>query len=152
MNHHDNNYLAYSKPSTIFRLGNVGNLARNVPGLFFHNLDDGSSMAAGTVGTYTIQYEYDESTPGTDDDLIKVQVPLSRWNHFVFSYSDNNFDLFVDGQLFESRKLSNPSGIELNDYDKFFVGEMNGLSGSLCNMIYFPFALSQRHRNAASHS
>jgi hypothetical protein len=25
-------------------------------------------MAAGTVGTYTIQYEYDESTPGTDDD------------------------------------------------------------------------------------
>jgi hypothetical protein len=83
-------------------------------------------MAAGTVGTYTIQYEYDESTLGTDDDLIKVQVPLSRWNHFVFSYSDNNFDLFVDGQLVESRKLSNPSGIELNDYDKFFVGEMNG--------------------------
>jgi hypothetical protein len=32
----------------------------------------------------------------------------------------------VDGQLVESRKLSNPSGIELNDYDKFFVGEMNG--------------------------
>jgi hypothetical protein len=62
MNHHDNNYLAYSKPSTIFRLGNVGNLARNVPGLFFHNLDD--TVAAGTVGTYTIQYEYDESTPG----------------------------------------------------------------------------------------
>jgi hypothetical protein len=29
------------------------------------------SMAAGTVGTYTIQYEYDESTPGTDDDLIR---------------------------------------------------------------------------------
>jgi hypothetical protein len=52
----------------------------------------------------------------------------------------------VDGQLVESRKLSNPSGIELNDYDKFFVGEMNA-SGSLCAMIYFPFA---RTRSAPS--
>jgi hypothetical protein len=64
MNHHDNNYLAYSKPSTIFlsSLGNVGNLARNVPGLFFHNPTTEAPWLPETVGTYTIQYEYDEST------------------------------------------------------------------------------------------
>jgi hypothetical protein len=42
----------------------------------------------------------------------------------------------VDGQLVESRKLSNPSGIELNDYDKFFVGEMNGFGIALQHDLF----------------
>jgi hypothetical protein len=65
MNHHDNNYLAYlNRPPIPYAssFGNVGNLARNVPGLFFHNPTTEAPWLPETVGTYTIQYEYDEST------------------------------------------------------------------------------------------
>lgn len=137
MNHHSTNYLAYSKDSSIFRLGNVSNLNRSIPGLSFRNMD--VSGNSGSIGSYVVQYE--ESNE--EENLIKLQLPLSVWTHFVFNYSDTNvFDLFVDGKLINSRRMT--TALSLDDFDQFIVGESNGLDGSICNTIYFPYALSLR--------
>lgn len=139
MNHHGSNYLAYAKDSPIFRLGKTSSQKRSVPGLFFRNMDATGDL--GSIGSYVIKY--DGSAKGSIGE-IKLQVPLSRWTHFVFNYSDINvFDLFVDGKLVESRQISTP--LVFDDFDNFVVGESNGLDGSICNLIYSPYALSLRN-------
>lgn len=63
-------------------------------------------------------------------------MPMQRWNHVVTNYTKSGVDLFVNGELMHSvpRDAQNES---LAIGDIIVVGQDNGLSGGLCNMVYF---------------
>lgn len=63
-------------------------------------------------------------------------MPMQRWNHVVTNYTKSGADLFVNGELVHSatRDAQN-EGLALGDI--ITVGQDNGLSGGLCNMVYF---------------
>lgn len=63
-------------------------------------------------------------------------MPLQRWNHVVLNYTKSGADLFINGQLEHTvPRDSNNEALALGDIIE--VGQDNGLSGGLCNMVYF---------------
>jgi hypothetical protein len=67
---------------------------------------------------------------------VEFDMPLQKWNHVVFNYAKSNADIFVNGELKGSveRDQVNES---LSIGDTIVVGQNNGLSGGMCNMVYF---------------
>lgn len=66
----------------------------------------------------------------------EVEMPLQKWNHVVFNYTKFNADLFVNGKLMGSveRDIVNEN---LSIGDIITVGQVGGLSGGICNIVYF---------------
>ena len=69
-------------------------------------------------------------------NYVEVDMPLQKWNHVVFNYAKSNADIFVNGELKGSveRDSINES---LSLGDTIVVGQNNGLSGGICNIVYF---------------
>ena len=67
-------------------------------------------------------------------------MPLQKWNHVVFNYTKSNADLFINGVLKGSvpRDAVNEN---LSIGDIISVGQPDGLSGGICNMVYFSHPL-----------
>jgi hypothetical protein len=60
------------------------------------------------------------------------KLPLQKWNHFVVSYSNGMFDLFVNGELVKTSSI-----IPYSKTHELITGFENGVSGKLCNLLYF---------------
>ena len=76
-------------------------------------------------------------------DASKAQefpMDLQAWNHVVFNYTKSSVDLFVNGKLTATLNERNDS-ISYDDVMK--IGQDNGLSGGICNIIYFKNPLFQ---------
>lgn len=68
---------------------------------------------------------------------FKVTLPLQKWHYFVFNYNYNTVDIFINGSLYHSYKFNNNNKPTYDIVtDNIFVGEEDGLKGSICNVIY----------------
>lgn len=67
---------------------------------------------------------------------VEFDMPLQKWNHVVFNYAKSNADIFVNGELKGSVKRD-PVNENLSIGDVIVVGQNGGLSGGMCNMVYF---------------
>ncbi len=66
----------------------------------------------------------------------EFDMPLQKWNHVLFNYTKSNADLFVNGVLMGSAvRDSTNEGLSVDDI--FLVGQEDGLSGGVCNIVYF---------------
>lgn len=83
----------------------------------------------GAKGKFKVFFNQSSST--------EVDMPLQKWNHVVFNYTKLNADLFVNGKLVGSveRDVVNEN---LSISDIMTVGQVGGLSGGICNIVYFP--------------
>jgi hypothetical protein len=83
----------------------------------------------GAKGKFKVFFNQSSST--------EVDMPLQKWNHVVFNYTKLNADLFVNGKLIGSvkRDVVNEN---LSISDIMTVGQVGGLSGGICNIVYFP--------------
>ncbi len=63
-------------------------------------------------------------------------MPLQHWNHVVTNYTKSGVDLFINGELIHTvpRDSQNES---LTMGDIIEIGQDNGLTGGVCNMVYF---------------
>jgi hypothetical protein len=68
------------------------------------------------------------------------KLPLQRWNHIVLNYSSGTLDVFINKKLVASKVNVAPS--YLDTIPKITVGEDNGISGGICNVIYYQDELS----------
>jgi hypothetical protein len=59
-------------------------------------------------------------------------VPLQTWNHFVLSYSNGTFDLFMNGVLLKTGVI-----IPDSTSNELVIGCETGVSGELCNLLFF---------------
>jgi len=67
---------------------------------------------------------------------VEFDMPPQKWNHVVFNYAKSNADIFVNGELKGSVKRDHINE-KLSLGDVIVVGQNNGLSGGICNMVYF---------------
>jgi len=63
---------------------------------------------------------------------------LQRWNNILVNYQGGTLDIFINGKLRSTTNNITP----LMSYDGITVGEDNGLSGGICNVVYFPEPLT----------
>ena len=63
---------------------------------------------------------------------------LQRWNNIVVNYSGGTLDIFINGKL----KSTHENVVPIMTYDGISVGEDDGLSGGVCNVVYYPEPLT----------
>ncbi len=68
-----------------------------------------------------------------------TNFPLQKWNNVVMSYDKGTFDVFINGKLV----ASHPEIIPYIQFDNVVSGEDNGISGGICNIVYYSGRLSQ---------
>jgi len=79
-----------------------------------------------------------------DKDTFKLihlesNIPSQKWNNFIFKYYDNKVDIFMNGILRDT--ISNVF-INREEYNLITIGQNNGMTGSICSIIYYPYSLS----------
>jgi hypothetical protein len=72
----------------------------------------------------------------------EFEMPLQKWNHVVFNYAKSNADIFINGELKGSVKRDEVNE-KLTIGDAIVVGQANGLTGGMCNIVYFNRPLFQ---------
>jgi hypothetical protein len=70
-------------------------------------------------------------------------MPLQVWNHVVYNYTKSSVDLFVNGQLVSTTNHRNQSEENLSIDDIISIGQDDGLSGGICNIVYYKTPLFQ---------
>ena len=75
------------------------------------------------------------STEGGRYKIDLLTLPNQRWNNFVFNYTENSADLFINGHLERSFPLNNRFPTYSAD-DAISVGEKDGLFGAICNIQF----------------
>jgi hypothetical protein len=60
-------------------------------------------------------------------------VPLQKWNHMVINYVNGTCDIFMNGVL----QSSTPDIIPIKESDSVQIGDVDGIQGSICNVILF---------------
>jgi hypothetical protein len=69
-------------------------------------------------------------------NYVEFDMPPQKWNHVVFNYTKSTADIFVNGEIKGSIKRdATNEGLSLSDV--IVVGQKNGLSGGVCNIVYF---------------
>lgn len=63
-------------------------------------------------------------------------IPFQKWNHLVFNYTKSKVDFFINGKLMASGERD-PLNENLSIGDIIKVGQTNGLTGGMCNIVYF---------------
>ena len=70
-------------------------------------------------------------------DSTEFSMPLQAWNHVVYNYTKSSIDLFVNGELVATKTGRSNLNEGLRVDDILSVGQENGLSGGICNVVYF---------------
>ena len=75
---------------------------------------------------------------------IKITLPLQKWHYFVFNYNYNTVDVFVNGSLYHSYTFNEKNHPTYDIVtDNIFIGDEDGLSGSICNVTYNTIPLTE---------
>lgn len=71
--------------------------------------------------------------------LFKIEkFPLQKWNNIVINYDGGTLDIFMNSKLVASMKNTIP----YMSIDEITVGSKKGVAGGVCNVVYFPIAIS----------
>jgi hypothetical protein len=120
------NSFASAKDMTIFSYG------AGKPKILYNNSTTDKSMK----DIYKICFTED-TDPSNLDQVFEISLPGQKWNNFVFNYTTNHVDLFINGNLEKHANLS-ANGLLLPKYlvtDSITVGS-DGLNGAICNISY----------------
>lgn len=79
------------------------------------------------------------------DEIIETikNVRLQKWNHFVLSYTNGIFDIFMNGDLMKSNTIVP----KISNHEIVF-GSENGVNGDVCNVLFFNQVLSKEKINS----
>jgi len=130
LNVQSDNFLAYSKETTIFDCGN------GKPKItYFNNINENNKK-----NKYI--FYFTDSKRGSRN--FELSLPNQKWNNFVFNYDYEKSDLFVNGELVRTFFFTN-NRPKYKAIDKISIGSDDGLNGAICNVRFYPFKLSNTH-------
>ena len=70
---------------------------------------------------------------------IIEDVPLQKWVNIVVNYDSGVLDIFMDSKLLASFNNIVP----YMSQDQITIGDIKGVSGGVCNVVYFPQSISK---------
>lgn len=78
---------------------------------------------------------------GKNKEIIykKKNFKLQKWRNIVINYNRGILDIFIDNNL----EATYSSVVPYMNYDKISVGDGEGVSGAICNLVYFPSYMSK---------
>jgi len=130
LNVQSDNFLAYSKETTIFSCGN------GKPKItYFNNINEDDKK-----NKYIFYFTDLKKGPSK----FELSLPNQKWNNFVFNYDYNKVDLFVNGELVRTFQYGS-NRPKYRATDKISIGSEDGLNGAICNVRYYPDKLSNAH-------
>ena len=68
-------------------------------------------------------------------DNRTFKIAMQKWVHCVVSYSVNNVDIFINGELMATAPRTTNDQTEISDY--IVVGQDSGLRGGICNVVHY---------------
>ena len=68
---------------------------------------------------------------------------LQKWNNIIINYSSGTLDIFINGSLVKS-KINVAPYVENTSIT---IGSENGISGHICNLVYYPSPLNSNNIN-----
>ena len=85
-----------------------------------------------------------EMNSGGDGEKMCVaqyltEIPMQKWNNLVINYDGGIVDVFINGVLKKSLKGILPA----LSYNSIKLGEIDGIAGGVCNVVYYPSRISQ---------
>tara|TARA_B110000858_G_scaffold110989_1_gene127020 strand:- start:715 stop:2694 length:1980 start_codon:yes stop_codon:yes gene_type:complete len=67
------------------------------------------------------------------------EVPLQKWVNIVVNYDGGVLDVFMDSKLLASYN----NVVPYMSQDQITIGDIGGVSGGVCNVVYFPQSISK---------
>ena len=110
-----------------------------------YNLEsmDGTGTTYSEVHHSNIKYKYPYSVlkfvlgSGTNNTTPKEytmpNLKMQKWNNIVVNFIDGTYDLFVNGEMVNSFQ----GVMEDFNYDNIKIGEDNGVSGGIANILFY---------------
>ena len=68
-------------------------------------------------------------------------ILLQRWNNIIINYNGGVLDVFMNGEL----QQSNVGVVPYYTLDALTIGNNDGISGKICNVVYFNKSLSRNN-------
>lgn len=99
----------------------------------------------GKTNTLMVTMEQKNLKNTTDNKLIDFDdngnriiyknqnIPLQKWNNIIINYDSGVLDIFLNGELVKS----DVGIVPYYTLDSLTIGENNGISGGICNLVYF---------------
>ena len=75
----------------------------------------------------------------THTEIQLQNIPLQKWNHLVINYTSGILDIFMDGELVETRDGVKP----LMQEGAILSGQEDGINGRISNVAYYNKPLSK---------
>ena len=93
--------------------------------------------------THTLKIEV--QTKKNPEKLIYKtnNLPLQKWNYILLNFHGGTLDVFINNKLVATQKKIIPYLTS----DSIVIGEKNGVSGGICNIVYYPSTLSTMKMN-----
>lgn len=121
LNAHSDNKLPYARETPIFNYGN------GVPKITY--------VKKGPLDTKEILKIY-FSNVGSDSSY-DIEINTQKWNQFVFNYTSDSVDLFVNGSLDKTFRFNSDTRPVYSADDLVMVGSNDGVDGAICNIRYY---------------
>lgn len=121
LNAHSENKLPYAKETSIFNYGN------GVPKITYvkkgeHNKKDILKIYFTNVGS---------------DNSYDIEINTQKWTQFLFNYTSDSVDLFVNGSLDKTFRFNSDTRPVYSADDLVVIGSNDGIDGAVCNIQYY---------------
>lgn len=138
-------------PTNIFKFASSPDALSGHPMIAYTNNSDPNNTNSESCVIYFENENgrnYDQMVE--DGSIFLISLPSQKWNNFVFTYTDNKVDLFINGVLV---KTHNFSSIQRNNFiaidDNMYIGTRTqdnnlynyGAYGAVCNVVYYTIPL-----------
>ena len=126
LNQQTHSFDGNRKNINIFSYGNLEDMK---PGISYNNNYKKTDNKDIYTNTFT-------GPSYNQQNFYDVELTSQKWNNFVFNYSNNSVDLFINGNL-ERTFMFNNIFPNYDPTDLFTIGDNNGLNGAIGNIMYY---------------
>lgn len=125
---------SYTKPTSLLNFGGKPNILYNAKtNTLTITVPTNEPKLSSGVKEHTPSNYIELDEFGNRIVYKREYMPLQKWNHFVVIYNGGTMDVFMNNELVVSSIEISP----YMSYDNLTVGTNKGVSGGICNVIYF---------------